>query len=217
MSYHLCTGEEVPAAYNHSLTEKCDSENNAFDELVFNFYFFTFLVFGIMVMYANIKKRKQDTTSKKGHRSFHILVNNKLFFWRMTLCITAYQVCSKLNLLIHNWHIWLIIGKKLFWVELCPCTCPISIAGKNANKNCDHTCDPLGLLEVQQLQYRRANIISWLPSGLLLSLWHYSMAHTGAIHYNSRPWTTQKSLEKEIGKLEGMAERVMFWFTQAGD
>ena len=59
MSYHFCTGVEVPAAYNSALTEKCDSDNHAFDDLVSYVYFITFLVFGSLVMYENAKKRKR--------------------------------------------------------------------------------------------------------------------------------------------------------------
>ena len=93
MSYHLCTGLQVPAAYNSTLTEKCDSENNTFDDLVSSVYFFTYLVFGSMVMYENAK-RKLDRGNSNVQRSLHILINNKLFFWRMTSCIASYQVCS---------------------------------------------------------------------------------------------------------------------------
>ena len=93
MSYHLCTGLQVPAAYNSTLTEKCDSENNTFDDLVSSVYFFTYLVFGSMVMYENAK-RKLDKGNSNVQRSLHILINNKLFFWRMTSCIASYQVCS---------------------------------------------------------------------------------------------------------------------------
>ena len=93
MSYHLCTGLQVPAAYNSTLTEKCDSENNTFDDLVSSVYFFTYLVFGSMVIYENAK-RKLDKGNSNVQRSLHILINNKLFFWRMTSCIASYQVCS---------------------------------------------------------------------------------------------------------------------------
>ena len=93
MSYHLCTGLQVPAAYNSTLTEKCDSENNTFDDLVSSVYFFTYLVFGSMVMYENAK-RKLDKGNSNVQRSLHILINNKLFFWRMTSCILTYQVWS---------------------------------------------------------------------------------------------------------------------------
>ena len=93
MSYHLCTGLQVPAAYNSSLTEKCDSENNTFEDLVSSVYYLTYFVFGSMVMYENAKS-KLDTGTTSTLRSLHILINNKLFFWRMTSCIVSYQVCS---------------------------------------------------------------------------------------------------------------------------
>ena len=94
MSYHFCTGMEVPAAYNSALTEKCDSDNHAFDDLVSYVYFITFLVFGSMVMYENAKRKIQETSNTNVQRSLHILVNNKLFFWRITVCVVSYQVCS---------------------------------------------------------------------------------------------------------------------------
>ena len=85
---------EVPAVYNSALTEKCDSDNHEFDDLVSYVYFITFLVFGSMVMYENAKRKIQETSNTGVQRSLHILVNNKLFFWRITVCVVSYQVCS---------------------------------------------------------------------------------------------------------------------------
>ena len=94
MSYHFCTGVKVPAAYNSTLTEKCDFKNHAFEDLVSGVYFITYLVFGSLVMYENAKRKIQVTSKPIVQRSLHILVNNKLFFWRITVCVGAVQVCS---------------------------------------------------------------------------------------------------------------------------
>ena len=96
MSYHMCTGMEVPVAYNSASTEKCDSDNKTFDDLVSNVYFITHMVFGSMVVYERIIQ-KRNTGHNDPQSRFHVILNNKLFFLRMTFCITTYQVCSLIN------------------------------------------------------------------------------------------------------------------------
>ena len=92
MSYHMCTGMEVPSVYNSILTEKCDSNNKTFDEFVSMFYFITYLFFGSMVIYENSKRRRHDRTNHNVQSRFHIIFNNKLFFLRLTFCVVTYQV-----------------------------------------------------------------------------------------------------------------------------
>ena len=93
MSYHMCTGYAIPANYHSALTEKCDADNDSYDQFIAMLMVILFIVFGFLTTYEKFKRRVQDSSDQTENRSqsarLQVLVDFRTFMSRLVCGIVT--------------------------------------------------------------------------------------------------------------------------------
>ena len=78
MTYHMCTGLPVPAAYMSPLAVKCDSDNITFETFIYTLYCITFLLFGCLVIHKSIRKQRQTRQQVNPRGSTEVILSKPI-------------------------------------------------------------------------------------------------------------------------------------------
>ena len=78
MTYHMCTGLPVPAAYMSPSAVKCDSDNITFETFIYTLYCITFLLFGCLVIHKSIRKQRQTRQQVNPRGSTEVILSKPI-------------------------------------------------------------------------------------------------------------------------------------------